>query len=103
MGGREKFVQGRSELHAGVRSAAISGWSKAEKGRFGRGIVGELIGVSATIVREGNLSAEGGLAFDILAISCQASPLLLRGIPKPTAALTLARSGTGSEAARKPA
>ena len=57
----------------------------------------------ATIVREGNLSAEGGLAFDILAISCQASPRLLRGIPKPTAALTLARSGTGSEAARKPA
>ena len=62
-----------------------------------------MISISVTIVREGNLSAEGGLAFDILAISCQASPLLLRGIPKPTAALTLARSGTGSEAARKPA
>ena len=52
------------------------------------------LSVCVTIVSEGNLSAEGALAFDILAISCQASPRLLRGIPKPTAALTLARSGT---------
>ena len=80
----------------------ISSWSRAEKVGLRRGIVG--LCASVTIVREGNLSAEGVLAFDILAISCQASPLLLRGIPKPTSALTLARSGIlGSDPARKPA
>ena len=61
-----------------------------------------MISITLTIVREGNLSAEGAFALDILAISCHASPRLLRGIPKPTAALTLARSGTWSDAVKKP-
>ena len=55
-----------------------------------------------TIERDGNLSAGGGFVFDIFAINCQASPRLLRGIPKPTAPLIEERSGTVAEVFRKP-